>query len=185
MARVLGRRVLFGAASIAGVAGVFLLATSSLKAEDDSSSLPLHYAVDSDISRLKNYLIEVNGGDSPSISRRDGGAEDITRLQNYLDEARSGEGLPFNVAQNSKDDLLTPPGPSGPAQSGSGKPSSNDLLAPAPGGNDLLTPGGNKPPEDVLKVAPAKESDESSPPRRAQLRPQPGVEHLRVNVVRI
>jgi hypothetical protein len=161
MARVLGRRVLFGAASIAGVAGVFLLATSSLKAEDDSSSLPLHYAVDSDISRLKNYLIEVNGGDSPSISRRDGGAEDITRLQNYLDEARSGEGLPFNVAQNSKDDLLTPPGPSGPAQSGSGKPSSNDLLAPAPGGNDLLTPGGNKPPEDVLKVAPAKESDEA------------------------
>jgi hypothetical protein len=161
MARVLGRRVLFGAASIAGVAGVFLLATSSLKAEDDSSSLPLHYAVDSDISRLKNYLIEVNGGDSPSISRRDGGAEDITRLQNYLDEARSGEGLPFKVAQNSKDDLLTPPGPSGPAQSGSGKPSSNDLLAPAPGGNDLLTPGGNKPPEDVLKVAPAKESDEA------------------------
>jgi hypothetical protein len=161
MARVLGRRVLFGAASIAGVAGVFLLATSSLKAEDDSSSLPLHYAVDSDISRLKNYLIEVNGGDSPSISRRDGGAEDITRLQNYLDEARSGEGLLFNVAQNSKDDLLTPPGPSGPAQSGSGKPSSNDLLAPAPGGNDLLTPGGNKPPEDVLKVAPAKESDEA------------------------
>jgi len=161
MARVLGRRVLFGAASIAGVAGVFLLATSSLKAEDDSSSLPLHYAVDSDISRLKNYLIEVNGGDSPSISRRDGGAEDITRLQNYLDEARSGERLPFKVAQNSKDDLLTPPGPSGPAQSGSGKPSSNDLLAPAPGGNDLLTPGGNKPPEDVLKVAPAKESDEA------------------------
>jgi Cytochrome c554 and c-prime len=161
MARVLGRRVLFGAASIAGVAGVFLLATSSLKAEDDSSSLPLHYAVDSDISRLKNYLIEVNGGGSPSISRRDGGAEDITRLQNYLDEARSGERLPFKVAQNSKDDLLTPPGPSGPAQSGSGKPSSNDLLAPAPGGNDLLTPGGNKPPEDVLKVAPAKESDEA------------------------
>jgi nitrate/TMAO reductase-like tetraheme cytochrome c subunit len=161
MARVLGRRVLLDAALIAGVAGVFLLATSSLKAKDDSSPVPLYHAADSDISRLKNYLIEVNGGDSPSVSHRDDSVEDIARLQNYLDEARSGGGRLYHVVQNKNDDLLTAPGPSGPAQSGSGKPSGNDLLAPAPSGNDLLTPGGNKPPEDVLKVAPAKESDEA------------------------
>jgi hypothetical protein len=166
MARVLGRRVLLDAALIAGVAGVFLLATSSLKAENDYSPVPLRYAVDSDISRLKNYLIEVNGRDSPSVSRRDDGVEDIIRLQNYLDEAGSGGGRPYQVAQNKNDDLLTPASPLGPAQSQPTKPSSDNLLTPAPSGGDLLTPG-SKPAEDVLKVAPgaAKESDEAKKKR--------------------
>ena len=163
MARVLGRRVLFDAALIAGAAGAFLLAVSSLKAEGGSSALPQNSAADGDISRLKNYLIEVNGGNSPSVSRRDDGVEEQARLRNYLLSVKGNNGQSnIIIAQGGKDDLLSPSAPA-PASSGSGKPAGDDLLTPAPGGNDLLTPG-NKSPEDALKVAPgaARQSDEEA-----------------------
>jgi Cytochrome c554 and c-prime len=167
MARVLGRRVLLDAALIAGAVGTFLLAASPLKAEGGSSSSALpHYAEDGDISRLRNYLIEINGRNSASVSRRDDGVEDITRLQNYLFSVKGRKDQSnIIVAQSGKDDLLTP---SAPPSSGSGKSSGDDLLTPAPGGNDLLTPG-NKSPEDALKVVPggAKQSDEEAKKKQA------------------
>jgi hypothetical protein len=163
MARVLGRRVLLDTALIVGAAGAFLLAASPLEAEGgSSSSVPLQYAEDSDISQLRNYLIEVNGETSGSAPRRDDGAEDITRLQTYLRSVKGRKDRSnMIVAQSGKDDLLTPSAPASP--SGSGKSPGDDLLTPAPSGNDLLTPG-NKSPEDALKVAPSasKQSDEEA-----------------------
>ena len=120
--------------------------------------------LDADISRLKSYLIEVNGETSAPVLRHDDGSEDINRLRNYLrsvkgpkDQSNASNTI---VAQSGKDDLLTPSAPS-PPPSGAGKPASDDLLTPAPSGNDLLTPE-NKSPGDALKVAPSgtKESEE-------------------------
>jgi hypothetical protein len=166
MARVLGRRVLFCAALIAGLAGA-LLAARPLKAEVDSSKSPLPTA-DADISRLKDYLAEVGGKRPAAGSSRHDGVDDISRLQNYLLSIKDRKGQPgIVVAQGGKDDLLTPSSPA-PAPSGS-KSSGDDLLTPAPGGNDLLTPG-NKSPEDALKVAPsgAKPSDEEAKKKQAE-----------------
>ncbi len=167
MAFRLGNRVWLVAASIAGLGAMATFALPLVAANARSASASLsddNDAADEDIARLANYLVQVNGAKSTStVHRADVAAvEDITRLQNYL--AQVDVGGRYKVAQSNKDDLLTPPGPAAPAQSGSGKPSgNNDLLAPAPGGNDLLTPGGSKPPEDALKVAPgaAKESEET------------------------
>jgi hypothetical protein len=168
MTRVLGRRVFFNAALIAGAASAFLLVASSLKAEVDPSSEPAQLAPDADVSRLKDYLAEINGKTS-SVARRDDGVEEIARLRNYLLSVKGSKGQSnIIVAQGGKDDLLTPSAPA-PAPSGSGKPSGDDLLTPAPGGNDLLTPG-NKSPEDALKVAPgaAKQSDEEAKKKQAE-----------------
>jgi len=168
MTRVLGRRVFFNAALIAGAASAFLLVASSLKAEVNPSSEPAQLAPDADVSRLKDYLAEINGKTS-SVARRDDGVEEIARLRNYLLSVKGSKGQSnIIVAQGGKDDLLTPSAPA-PAPSGSGKPSGDDLLTPAPGGNDLLTPG-NKSPEDALKVAPgaAKQSDEEAKKKQAE-----------------
>jgi hypothetical protein len=168
MTRVLGRRVFFNAALIAGAASAFLLVASSLKAEVNPSSEPAQLAPDADVSRLKDYLAEINGKTS-SVARRDDGVEEIARLRNYLLSVKGSKGQSnIIVAQGGNDDLLTPSAPA-PAPSGSGKPSGDDLLTPAPGGNDLLTPG-NKSPEDALKVAPgaAKQSDEEAKKKQAE-----------------
>jgi Cytochrome c554 and c-prime len=172
MARGLGRRVLFCTAAIAGLAGA-LLATRPLKAEIDSSSnssyaTSSHLTADIDISRLRDYLAEIKSRQSIASSRHDDGAGDIALLQSYLVSVDGGKGpKKIVVAQDGKDDLLVPSGPA-PAAAGS-KPSSDDLLAPAKGGDDLLTPG-NKSPEDALKVAPsaAKPADEEAKKKQAE-----------------
>jgi Cytochrome c554 and c-prime len=150
MARV-GRRVLVFVALIAGVGSALLLA-SPLGAVE-SSSRPPGSDVDPDISRLKNYVAEINGKRTASASSRNDGVDDVARLQHYLQSVRGRkEQSGVVVAQGGKDDLLTP---ASPAPSGSNKSGGDDLLAPSSGGGDLLTPGNNKAPEDALKVAPS------------------------------
>ena len=166
MARVLGRRVLFCTALIAGLAGA-LFAARPLKADDDYSAKSSRPTAD--VSRLKNYLAEIEGKKSTIVSSRSGGADDIASLQNYLLSRDRDDRSRIIVAQGGKDDLLAPSTP-GTALSGSNKSSGDDLLAPAPDGNDLLTPGNNKSPDDALKVAPSanKPSDEEAKKKQAE-----------------
>jgi nitrate/TMAO reductase-like tetraheme cytochrome c subunit len=166
MARVVGRRVLVSVALIVGVGSALLLAPP-LKAVESSSS-PSNLDRDPDISRLKNYVAEINGKTTSSASSRNEGVDDIGRLQNYLRSVRGRKGQSgVVVAQGGKDDLLTPgsSAPSGPNKSGG-----DDLLAPSSGENDLLSPGNNKAPEDALKVAPSasKKSDEEAKKKAAE-----------------
>src|SRR5579872_346417 len=166
MARGVGRRVLVCAAVIAGGGGALLFAAQSLKAEVESSTRPSRAEID--VSRLKDYLAEINlKGSAPAHADS---TDDIARLQNYLRLVKGREGpSKILVAQAGKDDLLTP-GPSAPAPSGSKKPSGDDLLAPSSGGNDLLAPGNSKSPGDALRVAPStsQQSDAEAKKKQAE-----------------
>jgi hypothetical protein len=167
MARV-GRRVLVCAAAAAGFGGAALLLSQPLKADVEPSLRSSRLYADPDISRLKDYLVEINEKKSVSNSARND-SDDIARLQNYLRsiDGRKGQSN-ILIAQGGKDDLLAP-GSSTPA-SGANKSSGDDLLTPAPSNNDLLTPGANKSPEDALKVAPStvKKSDEEAKKKQAE-----------------
>jgi hypothetical protein len=167
MARVVGRRVLFCAAVIAGLAGALLI-TRPLQAEPDSSSNSPRAAPDADISRLREYLAVVKNKMPTVSSYDDEDAGDVARLRNYLSSVNGGkESRNVVVAQAGNDDLLVPstPAPAAPGR----KPSSDDLVAPSSGGNDLLTPG-NKAPDDALKVTPsaAKPADEEAKKKQAE-----------------
>src|SRR5579872_4258324 len=115
MARGVGRRVLVCAAVIAGGGGALLFAAQSLKAEVESSTRPSRAEID--VSRLKDYLAEINlKGSAPAHADS---TDDIARLQNYLQFVRQRKGQSnILVAQAGKDDLLTP-APSGSPPSGS------------------------------------------------------------------
>jgi hypothetical protein len=160
MARALGKRVCWHSAALfASLAGCVLPATAEVPPPYSSF---LEDGAVADYARLKNYLVEVNSGASSSAPLRDGGvvAQDIDRLRNYLARVDGGRRRSnIVVAQANKDDLLTPTTPPAPSPSEPSKPS-DDLLTPAPSDNDLLTPG-TKSPEDVLKVAPSANKEES------------------------
>src|ERR1700740_1110080 len=107
MARV-GRRVLVCAAAAAGFGGAALLLSQPLKADVEPPSRSSRLYADPDISRLKDYLVEINEKKSVSNSARNDSVDDIARLQNYLRsiDGRKGQSNVL-IAQGGKDDLLT------------------------------------------------------------------------------
>src|SRR5579864_3871429 len=114
MARVVRRRVLFCAAAVAGFGGAALLASQPLKADTEPPSRSSGLGADADISRLTDYLTEINGKESASQSAYADSVDDVVRLQNYLRSVKGRKDQSsIVVAQGGKDDLLTP-GPSAP-----------------------------------------------------------------------